>query len=485
MLWFLDKVHTEVFTYALVTSAIIFVYEKKYLAGAFLLALVSTQNPSFALVSFIPFVYGLIIKESHRYRFDEVCLISGTILAVLVHPVYYFLRFGVATPQLLAGGASLGGNLSSFYVYLIDPDLGLFSYWPVGLIIIVAAFIIYVSKESSKAICFKGFFAFFAICYILINFYAHASTTNMNSGGTPGVARYALWYLPIAFPVIYYFILNFPRKKFIAYPLIIAITVVSISSMRGNNPRKIEQNSKPTRLSKFIQTKIPWLYNPPAEVFAERYSGLGDYLDSYKPKGVLGPDGRKLLLYPGLNRSIIFTPKHSFFDQAKLLEYINTNFGDNEHERYVYIKATDTQSLRLSVPRELTRVGAGKDGNFILGSGWSAPEDWGVWSDNDTAQLILPCNSSQFFAENQSVTVTLLLQPFGRQGVQITQSGKSLFDGFIDGLKEIKFTAQIDDCKSGMINFDLHMSNPTSPFELGQSTDQRRLGIGLKQFMLE
>lgn len=47
ILWFIDKVHTEFFTYCLSLSAVIFSLRQKYITAAFFLSIASTQNISF------------------------------------------------------------------------------------------------------------------------------------------------------------------------------------------------------------------------------------------------------------------------------------------------------------------------------------------------------------------------------------------------------------------------------------------------------
>jgi hypothetical protein len=338
MLWFFDKVHAELFVYCLVLSAVIFIYSKRYLPGSFLLALASTQNPSFAIVATIPFIYSFVAQRASRYyNFVEILLIAGTPLAILAHPVYYFLRFVVPTPQLLAGGASLGGNLSSFYIWLLDPDLGLLPNWPLGsMFILVAIALFFFSKNKKNLLSNKPFLLFFA-SFLLINLYAHSSTTNLNSGATPGLARYALWYLPLLFPVILYVLDRFPAKKVISYPLIATAAIISIFSIVNNNPKKHEQYQKPSYLSRFIQTKLPLLYNPPPEVFAERFSGCGEKINSLNPRGILGPDCRKLLIYSGPNRTIVTAPAHCTIDKGKLNLFAESITSGVQKEFYKYI----------------------------------------------------------------------------------------------------------------------------------------------------
>lgn len=334
MLWYLDKVHTELFTYCLVLSSIILICAKKYLPAALFLALASTQNPSFALIACIPLTYRVILQRDELYRFVDVVVFIATVLVVLAHPVYYFARFGVVTPTLLTGGASLGGNLSSFYIWIIDPDLGLLPNWPLGLAALGLSMGIWLFKKARQPAPVDVAWIVFFVLYLCINLYAQSSTTNLNSGATTGVARYALWYLPLAFPIFYRILVYFRSIPWGIYYLAVPVLIISVQSVTDNKPRRDEKYSTPSVVSYFIQSKLPWLYNPPAEVFLERYSGFGEAVYSHNIRGVIGPDCRKLLLLSGENRNTVTFPKNCSFDSAKLDSYINSlssPVGDSEY----------------------------------------------------------------------------------------------------------------------------------------------------------
>lgn len=95
--------------------------------------------------------------------------------------------------------------------------------------------------------------------------------------------------------------------------------------------------------------------------------------------------------------------------------------------------------------------------------------------------------------------VCLWLQSIGVDVVGFSlppETNPSLFDelnlsesvpsvGQIDQQKEIKFAANLDGPNESILKFDLHISNPQSPSELGQSDDPRRLGIGLINFEVD
>lgn len=202
IIWFIDKAHVEFFTYVLTFISVIFIIKNKYLLSSFSLAVASTQNPSFALVALIPFLYRIIFERKRLYSIIEVVFLVGTIFFVLLHPSYYFIRYGVITPQLLAGGASPGGHLSIFYIWLLDPDIGLLPNWPLGLVALMLSVLIRLYSKHKKFNA-SNYYLFFVLIYLFVGLYASSSTTNLNSGATPGIARYALWYIPLFFPIFF------------------------------------------------------------------------------------------------------------------------------------------------------------------------------------------------------------------------------------------------------------------------------------------
>lgn len=487
MLWYFDKVHTELFTYCVVLMAIMLAIRKRYLVTSFMLAIASTQNPSFSILAFFPFIYRFVFFRKNNFTPIEVILAIGTALIVIVHPTYYFLRFGAPTPQLLAGGASLGGNLSTFYIWLIDPDLGLLPNWPIGIFFSLAAISVFIFRKKEEIFAIDKFFVFFLACFFIVNFYAHASTTNLNSGATLGVARYSLWYLPVFFPVIYYVICNYPRRKYFVIPSLCVLIVLIIFSIILNNPIKHENYTTPSRLSSLIQTHASFLYDPPPEVFAERYSGMGEAIYITNPRGILGPDCEKILIYPGEGRSNVTSASGCFVDFSKL-QNIATALAAGSRGKEAFYVRLDKKTLADIVvslnPGEYL-VGQSREGNLILRSGWSTPEAWGVWSDGKVSKFSLPCNSAQFYFNRAKINIMLYLQAFGSQHISIEQNGLIVYEGSINEPSIVNFTADVEGCRKYSLDFSLNITAPKSPSELGQSADARKLGVGLTKFVIK
>ena len=481
IVWFIDKAHTEIFTYCTVFLSVLFIFRKHYIFGAFFLAFASTQNPSFALIAFLPFAYRIIILRNTKFTYIETLFSIATALAILAHPVYYILRFGVPTPQLIQGGSSFGINLSYFYIWLIDPDIGLFPNWPAGIIFLLLAVGFWVRSVLKLGLQKPGFNSLFVFVFFAVNLYAQSSTSNINSGGTPGVARYALWYLPIFFPMIYQMLSLFTKKLSLALGGIFLMIVATLN-FTENNPRHREAYLSPTKLSYFIQKYYSNLYDPPSELFAERYSGYGEGVHSLNPRGIVGPDCRKVLVYPGREKYSLIVPSTCILDNYKIAQQI----AAFESDGLMIASYTILHENQLLVPRRsFLSFGIGKIGNVYLRYGWSVPENWGIWSDGPIATISFPCNAKQFYFDKENIIVNLGLQPFGKQNLTVENDGVVVFKGTLDTAKSISFTGVVGHCKQDTIDFKIRISDPKSPFKLGQSSDDRKLGVGVINLFLD
>jgi len=481
--WFIDKAHTELMTVCLVLSAVILMRTQRYIAAALLIALASTQNPSFALVATIPLFYRVILQRERAYTLLEAAMLVAVVLAVLMHPVYYFTRYGVVTPQLLAGGASMGANLSTFYVWILDPDLGLLPNWPLGcavLLVLLVARLAGRGAPRGQSIDRRWFG--FVLLYLAINFYAHSSTVNLNSGATPGLARYALWYLPLAFPLFLQACGLFPYRTKRFYVGVVALAALAAVSAYVNDPRRPEQFTQGSLTSRFIQSRLPQLYDPHWEVFVERYSGIGEAVFSSNVRAVIGPDCAKMLVIPGRDRRDALAPG-CMYDQAKLNAYVNALpdvplTGSGKQPAYSRLPARDTAALARTVLTGAHEIGVNGDGGEMLLAGWSGREDWGAWSQEPRATLLFPCTVG-----GGPLAVTLRMRPFGKQAIVISSGGQVLWQGdIVENNQPVSFEFTPADCVNGLQQVTFDIPGAVSPLAQGLSGDGRKLGVGMMSY---
>lgn len=485
--WFTNKVHTEWMTMCVVLAAVATLTARRYVASALLIALAATQNPSFALVCCIPLFYRVVLERARPYTLGEMIMMVATVIAVLMHPVYYFSRYGVPTPQLLAGGAVLGRDLGKAYVWIFDPDLGLLPNWPLGLLVLLTAAGMFALNRSRSAVKFDRLWWGFLLVYLAINLYAHSSTTNLNAGGTPGLARYALWYLPLGFPVFLWVIGRIEFRTKTSYAATATAAFLLVTSVVVNSPRKAECYWKPSITSKFLQAELPNVYDPPDEVFLERYSGVGEGVHALKLLAVFGPDCRKAIITPLAEHQGALAPSNCLFDPARLNSYINATFGVQAHgiaaAHYIHLSNAQAESLHRTVAPGPHVVHNDTDGTFILGSGWSSPEAWGVWSDGKKSELVFPCDARQYYGPDKPFSLSLALRPFLEQRVAVTGKSGTLWEGPITTVDQVvRVNVPAADCEAGQYRIRLEIPGAISPADKGMSADARRLGIGLSSF---
>lgn len=488
--WFINKVHTEFLTVCLLLSAVILVTGRRYLEAAFCIALAATQNPSFALIACIPLFYRVVLQRKQPYSLWDVALCVGVVLAVLAHPVYYFARYGVVTPQLLAGGAQLGRDLGTFYVWILDPDLGLLPNWPLGVLVLLAglAGLALARRRGPERVKADPLWLVFCALYLAVNFFAHASTTNLNSGATPGLARYALWYLPLGFPVFMYVIGLFPRGARQGYVAVPVLALLAAMSIRVNDPRGSERYTAPSAASHFLQTRLPGLYNPPWEIFAERYAGFGEGVYDKKLRAIIGPDCAKMLLLPGEGLHDAVAARSCALDGEKLNEYVNSQrfdaeYGAQPRPRYVALPQARVDGFRPRLAPGTQRVGTLGTGNVILGEGWSGKEEWGVWSESKVATLVLPCDGRQFYGPARPFSLLVRLRPFNKQTLIVSTTAGKAWEGAISAVdQEVRIEMPPASCEDGLYTVTLEMPNAVSPQALGMSADGRLLGVGLSSY---
>ena len=302
ILWFTFAIHTEYFTFALTTVAFIYILSGERLKASLCLAIASTQNPSFLVISLAALIYDLISRRKRNWLPKDWILICFVIGIGLLHPSYYLIRYGAATPQSLAGGLSFGGNIKYVYIWFLDPDLGLFPNWPLSFAVLILLALLWKygrnSFDSWPVLPGTRFeINSYILIYLAVSIVAQSGTTNLNSGATPGVARYALWYICLFFPAILFFTTRLSnskkQSKILVAPIISVFLLLNIVS---NHPFKNEDYSRPSAIGLYFQRYFSRLYSPPPEVFAERYSGFGEAIWTSQASAVLGPDCRRVLI---------------------------------------------------------------------------------------------------------------------------------------------------------------------------------------------
>jgi hypothetical protein len=505
MLWYITKAHTEFFTFCLSTIAVAALMQKRWAFAASALAVTSTQNISFAIPAAFCGVFALASfirgKKTNAQTVLDVVLLCVAAVVVLLHPLYYFFRYGVLTPELLAGGATLKyvDPLMPFN-FVLDPDLGLLPNWAPGTAAAFCCAVILIRRRTA----FRYDLFAFAVVYIFAALIAQGATTNINSGASVYVARYGLWYICLFYPL---FVATLTvigdwsaRTRAATYSgLATFILIVAIANGEEFAPNKYETYLTPSPTAYLIYRFTPWLYNPNTEIFSGRNAGIGDSTPP-RPSIILGPYCRKALILTGTGDTPTILGHSLCGLSHSAVEHLALAAGGWNDKDWSYRYFTINSAQLLEGQSTVTR---GEDVEFgnqsasgreLLISGWSQPEASGVWSDGDLARIRMKVNggaslplpatvsltmSGFFSGEHRRIAITPMINGT-RAPVFILDANMRM-----PATLALTLSAEAMRRQKEIVDIVLEIDQPRSPAELGVSPDGRRLGIRLTHMHID
>jgi hypothetical protein len=159
---------------------------------------------------------------------------------------------------------------SEYVAVLTDPNLGLLPHVPLYAVAVLGALIV-TGFLAPRRLASPGLLAALASGAWLA--FVAATATNVNHGGTPGLSRYATWFIPLAIPLFQEVDrLLFRRLNWLAVPALAS----AILGVWAFHPARAEAADRPTRLASFLWTRYPSFDNPLPEVCDERLRGLDE-----------------------------------------------------------------------------------------------------------------------------------------------------------------------------------------------------------------
>ena len=262
IVWWLDKAHTEIFTFALLTIAMSLMRDRPWWA-MLAAGVASTQNPPIAIL--VPVVFFAAVGRD-RSALGDRRMIAASAVAValaLLHPVYTYAHHGRLS-LLLEQTRSGVPTFQTLSAVVLDPSVGLIGNFPVFLIVVVAG-LVTLARHSGRYLVSTTIVIPAAIAAIFL--FAFSRTTNVHHGGTPSLSRYAVWLIPLAIPLLSTLQQSGGRiwHRFLWTAAVLS-AVISVFAFRPSVP----QNSRePTWLATFLWTRVPAVNNPLPEVFIE------------------------------------------------------------------------------------------------------------------------------------------------------------------------------------------------------------------------
>ncbi|MBI3403539.1 MAG: hypothetical protein HY048_19170 [Acidobacteria bacterium] len=259
ILWWIDKAHTEVFTFSLVTIGVVLLRPAPWWSSL-ALGVAATQNPPIAGAMAIAIVHAFV---SFGWRERRVWLgaAGGTAIESL-HPLYYYVRLD-RWSALNEGVDQHWPSLREFLTVPFDPNLGMFVHAPflTAALVITIAVVVLDSRSPLRRVLHGGRGAIVLMgALFLLSF---TQTINVNAGGTTGPSRYGVWLLPLTIPVLEAAPAGTLWLRVAAAASVVWCTVLFA-------PRHPEAYLEPTPLAAAIWQHAPAVDNPLAEIFAER-----------------------------------------------------------------------------------------------------------------------------------------------------------------------------------------------------------------------
>lgn len=284
VIWFVDKAHTEVFTFVLLAVAVTVIVDRPWWT---LVCLGAASTQASPIAGLVPLAAVLVVVAdpgvARQRRFWWGAGV-GLGLATLA-PAYYLLRYGVYQIMVSELRWPTAQELAAV---VWDPTIGLVGNNPVFLLVTGFAVVMAAAKELRV----RAPDLWLSVLAVALFLPAFAQTNNVNHGAKIGLTRYALWLMPLAIP----WLARAARRPPVAWsgvmvPLMLATCLWSLFAYNPARP----EGFGPTRLSAMLWNRRPGLDNPIPEIFTEN-----TWLEEEAPFPAATPNCSKLLLLDGV-----------------------------------------------------------------------------------------------------------------------------------------------------------------------------------------
>ncbi|HYC23428.1 MAG TPA: hypothetical protein VEI94_12025 [Candidatus Bathyarchaeia archaeon] len=280
IVWWVDKAHTEVFTFSLLAIAFAELEERPW-RSVICLGAAATQNPPNAIALGIVLVTSLARRAIRRDVRTWAAAAVALALAAL-HPLYTWLMVGVGTPTVATGRMVPHlPRLAEAGAFLWDPNIGLAPSFPALPIVVLGAVVALAARAPARLLARDVLVALACGVVFVASF---AQTTSLNTGATPGMARYGLWLIPLAIPLLHEADGVLSRR--IVAPIALASCLLCLTEY---HPAQPVAYLAPTRLASFLWERHPRLENPPPEIFFERLAHVPSRQAPGEPMARIAP----------------------------------------------------------------------------------------------------------------------------------------------------------------------------------------------------
>ena len=436
----------------------------------------ATQNPSIIFMMPLAFGYGVLI-----YRWPQLaCLgktparlgcrdylmaVAGIVLGLMP---YAFFQMTFLTPSLIAQYGAYPSLISTdrLFSLFFDFNQGMVIGLPGLVFALIPGFFLADSLHRLRWLIA----ALMLIVTTVVMAVPTLSTGNWNPGGLV-MLRYNYW---LGMPLLTLLILGLVLMPKARARLLFCLALLFQGLVFVGQGFEESKNTKHTPLARWVLKYFPSFYNPEAEIFYERSLGReeGYTVDLFY---LYESGGRPIKLlrhwsnYSGVKADIC--PAGSLLKGNDLREvgqgwqYLHPPF---RCESVNSNKSFRVWRIRATTPSE----------NSILSSGWSGPEQDGVWSDGVQSMLTLRVPTGI-----KAKRVRFKGQYYGAQRKSaVILNGRKLGDyNLVDGEVEIP----VDLPQKDTVQIILQHPNAVSPKSRGESADSRLLGFYLEAVSID
>jgi hypothetical protein len=262
IIWWIDKPHTEPFTFALVAIALLLFDERPW--WSFVAAgLATTQNLPIGMLLVLLILWSALSHRAHLVDRRWQAGVAVSFALASLQPIYMYVRHGVVS-LLLHGATTRSPDLTEMASTVVDPSIGLIWNFP-GLAIGVVSALALLAIRRPRGIVSAD--VVIAAMAALVFLPAFAKAGNLHHGATPSLSRYTLWLVPLTLPLFRHARDAAGRGWRWSFT---ALAVVSaIGSVFTYHPRLRENAREPTWAASWLWRSHPTWHNPLPEIFIE------------------------------------------------------------------------------------------------------------------------------------------------------------------------------------------------------------------------
>jgi hypothetical protein len=263
-LGFLMWPHPEVFTFALVTLALVLGSRGRAASAVLAAALASLQNPPLLLL--VALLGAGAALSSWRQRSVRTALLAGmAALPALLPAAFFQSQFGVLNLSVRPAEAAESLSALRALDLAVDPNLGLLPHAPLTLLFGLGGALGALRRRKVVPAL---------LVLVLLPALAFACTANSNwNNDTTGPNRYVVWMLPILALVAAGETALGPTRplgRAWGWALGLAVATQAVAVLARGGPLARSDFLEHSRAARFVLDRRPSLYRPAPEVFVER-----------------------------------------------------------------------------------------------------------------------------------------------------------------------------------------------------------------------